>query len=112
MEDMLAKLGLKGAHLLTGLIAGLMGLLFNKRPTTIREKIKAYAVVLSGAMLTGFLTPLVLLKWEWLQGAEYSVAFIVGLFGMGIIEAIFNFISKLKADPLGVGKAIKDMFFR
>ena len=112
MEDLLAKIGLKGAHLLTGLIAGVMGLVFNKRLTTIREKIRAYTIVLSGAILTGYITPLVLLKWEFLIGAEYSVAFVVGLFGMGLIEAIFNFIGRLKADPLGVGKAIKDIFSR
>ena len=110
MEDMLAKLGLKGAHLITGLIAGIMGLIFNKKPVSKKEKIKAYAVVLGGAILTGFLTPLVLLKWEWLLGAEYSVAFVVGLFGMGILETIFNLIGRLKVDPVAVLKSLKDIF--
>jgi hypothetical protein len=108
MDDILMKFGLKTGHLITGLIAGVMGLLFNKRPQNIRQKTRSYFVVLSGAVLTGYLTPLILLKWKWLESAEYSVAFVVGLFGMGVIESIFMLISKAKTDPIGIGKAIKD----
>lgn len=112
MEDILAKLGLKGIHLITGLIAGIMGLLFNKRPQTVRENIRSYMVVLFGAILTGYITPLVLLKFDFLLSAEYSVAFVVGLFGMGVIEGGFKIIESLKKDPLGVISSIKDIFKR
>lgn len=112
MEDMLLKFGIKAGHLITGLVAGLMGLLFNKRPQNFRQKIRSYLVVLSGAVTTGFITPLVLVKWDWLYDAEYSVAFILGLFGMGIIESLFVLVIKLKESPLEVGKAIKEIFRR
>lgn len=112
MDDMLAKLGLKSMHIITGLIAGIMSLLFNKKPKTISEKIKAYSVVIAGALVTGYLTPVILLKWNWLMSVEHSVAFCIGLFGMGIIEALFMLISKLKSNPLEVGKAIRDIFKR
>ena len=109
---MLLKLGIKTGHLITGFIAGLMGLMFNKRPQNFRQKVRSYLIVLSGAIATGFLTPLIFLKWSWLKDAEYSVAFIVGLFGMGIIESLFVLIVKLKNNPLEVGKAIKNIFKR
>ena len=107
---MLAKFGLKSAHIITGLIAGAMGLVFNRRPRTLREKIKAYVVVICGAVLTGYLTPLVILKWEWLSHTEYSVAFIVGLFGMGGVQAMFNLLNRLKANPIPTLKSIREIF--
>lgn len=110
MEDILMKFGVKTGHFITGLIAGIMGLLFNKRPQNFRQKVRSYFVVLSGAVLTAYLTPLVLLKWQFLNEAEYSVAFVVGLFGMGIVESIFMLIVKLKNDPVTVGQAIRDIF--
>ena len=106
------KFGLKTGHLVTGLIAGLMGLLFNKKPQNTRQKFRSYLIVLSGAIATGFLTPLALAKWRWLYDVEYSAAFVIGLFGMGIIESLFVLIIKLKNDPVEVGKAIKDIFKR
>lgn len=112
MEDILLKLGLKAGHLITGLIAGIMGLVFNNRPRSFRQKIRSYFVVVSGAILTGYLTPLVLLKWTFLNGAEYSIAFVVGLFGMGLVESIFVLLNKLKDNPIEVGKALKDLFKR
>jgi len=110
MEDILLKLGLKAGHLITGLIAGIMGFVFNNKPTNFKEKIKSYFVVLSGAILTGYLTPLVLLKWELLNSAEYSVAFVVGLFGMGLVESVFVLINKLKENPVEVGRKLRDIF--
>lgn len=99
MEDLLAKFGIKLAHVITGLIAGSMGLLFNKKVLTRREKIRAYIIVVCGAILTGYLTPLLLVWAEWLQEAEYAVAFLVGLFGMGILEIIFDLIEGAKTNP-------------
>lgn len=110
MEDVLVKFGIKTGHLITGLIAGVMGLLFNKRPQTMRQKIRSYFVVLSGAVLTGYITPLILLKWKWLIGAEYSVAFVVGLFGMGVIETLFIIIKKAKENPISTISSIRDIF--
>lgn len=110
MEDVLLKFGVKTGHLITGLVAGIMGLLFNKRPQTLRAKIRSYIVVLSGAVLTGYITPLILLKWDWLSGAEYSVAFVVGLFGMGVIETGFVIVKKLKENPLDTIKNIRNIF--
>lgn len=107
---MLLKFGIKTGHIITGLIAGVMGLLFNKRPQDLRGKIRSYLVVLSGAIATAFITPLIVVKWSWLLDAEYSVAFVVGLFGMGIIESCFVLLVKLKNDPLSVGKGIKEIF--
>ena len=110
MEDMLLKIGIKAGHLITGLIAGLMGLLFNKKPQNFRQKVKSYLIVVSGAIATGFITPLILVKWDWLMDAEYSVAFVVGLFGMGIIESLFVLVSKIQQDPISIGKAIRNIW--
>jgi len=106
MEDTLAKFGVKGAHLLTGLIAGVMGLIFNNKPRTLKEKIKAYIIVLAGAVLTGYITPLVLIKWDALLSVEHSVAFLVGLFGIGIAQGIFMVVSKFKDNPIGTAKEV------
>ena len=112
MEDVLMKFGIKTGHVITGLLASGIGLIFNKRVHTLREKIRGYFVVICGSILTGYITPLILLKWKWLDSAEYSVAFVFGLFGMGIVESIFLLISKLKENPIQVGKAIRDIFKR
>lgn len=112
MDEILAKMGLKMGHLATGLIAGLMGFMFNKKPSNISEKIRSWVVVFSGAILTGYITPLVLLKWDFLESAEYSVAFVVGLFGMGIVESIFILINTKKNDLPAIIKGIRDIFKR
>lgn len=110
MEEILMKFGVKTGHLITGFIAGLMGMLFNKRPQTFRQRVRAYIVVFFGALLTGYITPAILLKWKWLIDVEYSVAFVVGLFGMGLIESIFVIINKLKNDPLSVIERLKKIW--
>ena len=110
MDDILAKFGLKIPYLITGAIAGVMGMVFNNKPRTTRQKIRSYVVVISGAVLTGYLTPLVFLYWEDLRSAEYSVAFILGLFGMGLIETIFVILNKLKDNPIDVIKSIRNIF--
>lgn len=107
MEEILAKLGLKGVHLLTGLIGSSIALLYGKRIRTWKDKLKAIIIVLSGATVTGYLTPLILIyKPEWV-GAEYSIAFIVGIFGMSIIKDVFNFIYDFGRNPLEYLKMLR-----
>lgn len=112
MEELAMKLGIKLGYVVTGLLGGLMSLMFNKKPRTRLEKIRSYVIVVLGALLTGYITPLILLKWSAFQNVEYSIAFIVGLFGMGITEAIFVLIQKLKTDPIGTITSIKSIFTR
>ena len=108
--DLLVKSGLKGGHFLFGFIAGIVGLMFSQKPDSWRGRLRLFFIFIAGTVTTGVLTPLVLLKWQWLLSAEYSVAFVVGLFGMGLIEAGFRLITKLKQNPLSVLKSLKDIF--
>ena len=87
MEDFFAKIGVKIPHIITGLIAGAIGTLFNARPRTRVEKIKAYLIIASGAVVTAYITPLIVAWKPFFAEVEYSVAFMVGIFGMGILEA-------------------------
>jgi len=112
MEDYLIKFGIKTGHLITGLIAGAMSLVFSQRPRNLREKVRSYFIVIFGSLATAYITPVIVLKWIWLQSVDYSVAFVVGLFGMGLIESIFALLYKFKNNPLAVGKAIKDFFIK
>ena len=100
MEDVLAKMGLKGIHLITGLLGGCIGLIYGKKVRTWRDKLKAVLIVLSGAIVTGYVTPLILVyKPNWI-GAEYSIAFVVGIFGMSIIKDVFSFLYEFGKSPL------------
>ena len=100
MEDMLAKIGIKIGYLVTGFLGGAIALLFGVRPKNWRDKLKAVLFVISGAILTGFVTPLVL-KWapNW-AGVEYSIGFVVGLMGMGILRDIFIVIRDFGKNPM------------
>ena len=97
---MLAKLGLKGVYLLTGLVGSSIALLYGAKIMTWRDKLKAIVFVISGSVVTGFVTPLIIL-WQpnWV-GAEYSIAFVIGIFGMSIIRDIFSFIYDFGKNPL------------
>ena len=100
MEEIFAKLGLKGVHLLTGLMGGSIALLFGRKIKTWRDKLKAVIIVLAGATVTVFVTPLVLVwKPNWI-GAEYSIAFIVGIFGMSVIRDVFSFLYDFGKNPM------------
>jgi len=100
MEEILAKLGIKGVYLITGLIGSSVALLFGRKIKTWKDKLKAIIFVLAGSVVTGFVTPLVLV-WQpnWI-GAEYSIAFVVGIFGMSIIRDLLNFIYDFGKNPL------------
>lgn len=97
-------------HLITGAIAGAIALVFNKYPRTRSEKVKAYSLVCGGAIVTAYLTPALLLWQEWLIGAEYGVAFIIGLFGMGLLEGIYKIIQSFITNPLGIIEQIVNIF--
>ena len=100
MEEFLAKLGVKGVHLFTGLLGSSIALLYGNKVKTWKDKVKAILIVLSGATVTGYVTPLVLLyKPDWIA-AEYSIAFVIGIFGMSIIRDVFNFIYDFGKNPL------------
>ena len=110
--DLLVKSGLKGGHFLFGFIAGVVGLMFSQKPNSWRGRLRMFFIFIAGTLTTGMLTPLVLLKWQWLYTAEYSVAFVIGLFGMGLVEAGFRIITKLKQNPLSVLKSLREVFKR
>lgn len=109
MEEMLAKLGLSLAHLVSGLIGGVVGLIFGKKTVrTAKDKLRAFFVILAGAIVTGYITPLVFMwKPSW-ENAEYSIGFVIGLMGMGVIEGLINLITQFKTSPIDTIKDIKD----
>ena len=108
MEDIFAKLGIKLSHLIIGFLAGGVGLVFNKKPSSKRAKIKIYVIIVSGAILTGFVTPVILLWQTWLTGAEHGVAFLIGIFGMGVIEATLSFLKVFRENPMESINKMKD----
>ena len=107
MEEMLAKLGIKGVYLITGLIGSSVALLFGRKIKTWRDKAKAIVFVLAGSVVTGFITPLVLVWQPNWAGAEYSIAFVVGIFGMSIIRDIFSFIYDFGKNPIEYFKMLR-----
>ena len=107
MEEMLAKLGLKGVYLLTGLAGGAIALLYGGKIMTWKDKLKAVLFVIAGSVVTGFVTPLVIMWHPSWVGAEYSVAFIVGIFGMSVIRAIFVFIYDFSKNPIEYFKMLR-----
>lgn len=100
----------KIGHIITGGIAGAMALIFNKYPRSKREKLKAFAIVFGGAVTTAFLTPLALVYIPVLQKAEYGVAFIIGLFGMGVLEGVYKIMQAFIVDPYGTIVKLKNAF--
>ena len=100
MEELLAKLGIKGVYLITGLIGSSVALLFGRKIKTWRDKLKAVIFVLAGSVVTWFVTPLVLVWHPSWAGAEYSIAFVVGIFGMSIIRDLLNFIYDFGKNPM------------
>ena len=106
MEEILAKFGIKAAHLVTGIIGGAVGLLFGKPRKGIIAKLRAIITVIVGAVVTGYVTPLIFIWKPELETVEHAIAFVVGLFGMGVIEGVFNIISKFKTNPI---ESIRDL---
>jgi len=107
MEEMLAKLGLKSAHLITGLLGGAVGLIFGKQKNTLKGKIRSVGIVFVGAIVTGYVTPLIL-QWkpDW-ENTEHSIGFLVGIFGMGVIEGFINLVTSFKKNPISTIKSFK-----
>ena len=100
MEEWLVKAGVKIGVLCVGLMGGAVALLYGNKIRTWKEKLKAVLIVISGSVVTGFVTPLILIWYHNWIGAEYSIAFIVGIFGMSIIRGVFNFIYDFGKNPL------------
>ena len=98
MESFLAKVGLKAPYLIAGVFGGIFLVYFGGRPKTVREKIKAIITVILSAVATGYLTPLVISVSPDLVTGEYGLAFIIGLFGMGLIHGLLNFINDFIKD--------------
>lgn len=110
MEDFFAKMGVKIPHIITGLIAGAIGTLFNARPRTQWEKIRSYCIIASGAIVTAFVTPLIVAWKPFFADVEYSVAFIVGIFGMGILEGIYKIVQRFNTSPLELLETLKKIW--
>jgi len=107
VEELLAKLGLKSAHLITGFLGGAVGLVFGKQKTTFKGKLRSIGIVVIGAVVTGYVTPLIL-EWKpnW-ENTEYSIGFLVGIFGMGVIEGFINLVNSFRKNPISTIKSIK-----
>lgn len=111
MEEILVKYGLKSAHLITGLIGGAVSLFFGKRKAvTMRDKLKSVMFVIVGAVVTGYSTPIILKANPSWSDNEHGIAFVIGLFGMGIVEGAFTVVNEYKKHPLDIIKKIRDSF--
>lgn len=107
MEELLAKLGLKLAHLITGFLGGAIGLIFGKRQKTPLGILRSILTVFVGAIVTGYLTPFILtIKPHW-EDVEHSIGFLVGIFGMGIIEGFMNLVNSFTKNPIKTIKSFK-----
>ena len=108
MEDFFVKIGLKIPHIITGVLAGLVGLIFGERATkTFKDKVKITLIVIVGAIMTGYFTPLIFLwkpRWE---SVEHSIAFVIGLLGMGVVEGILNIINRFSKHPIKTVREVK-----
>ena len=101
MEDFLFKTGVKISHFIVGFLAGIITLIFNKRLFTLKDRIRAFVVIASGAIVTAFVTPLMIVWQPFLQPAEHGIAFLIGLFGMGTIQSLLSFLVAFTNDPKG-----------
>lgn len=107
MKTEMAMDEFKIGHAITGILAGAISLLFNKYPRTRVEKFRAFFIVAGGAVTTAFLTPLLLAYFKWMENAEYGVAFILGLFGMGVLEGIYKVVQAFVVNPIETLEKIK-----
>lgn len=109
--DLLSKLGLKLTHMIPALIGGALAIIFGRKRPTFRDKIKAVFIVIFGAIATGYITPIILAwKPNW-ESVEHSIGFVVGIFGMGLIEGLLNILKKFINNPLGTLKELKEMIY-
>ena len=111
MEDFIAKLGLKIPHIIAGIFGGVFIVFFGQRPRTLRDRIGAFTTVILSAVATGYLTPLILsVHPAWITG-EHGIAFVVGLFGMGVIHGTLNIVNKFVTDGIATIKSIRSIWF-
>lgn len=119
MEYETMKALFKSGNIIAAIFGSSIAMFFSKRPTTLRDWVRSVFTFLFGVISTGFLTPLIVFYFteidvKWIVEAEYSVAFVVGLLSMGVIELIFTFLNKLIKNPKQVFLDIKDFipFFK
>lgn len=102
---------IKTPLLIIGAIGGALSVLFGTdKPRTVKEYLKATLFVLAGAIITNFLTPLIIHLMPSLDGLEHAIAFVFGLFGIGVVKALFNLIELLQNDFFGTLKNIRNIF--
>lgn len=104
--DFFAKLFTKAPLIIAGLIGGALAVLLGKKRSTIREKFFAIVIVLLSTFVTWYVTPIILLWLPTLETVEHSVGFVVGIFGIGIIEGLLNLVKKFTLNPL---QTLKDL---
>ncbi len=101
----------KVPYLIVGAIGGAISIVFgDKKPKTLREYTKASAFIMAGAIITNFLTPLAIKIVPLLDGVEHGTSLIIGLFGIGMAQALFKVLNDLKTDFYGTIRKLKDMF--
>lgn len=104
---------IKAPLIIIGAIGGALSVLFGtQKPRTVKEYLKATSFIFAGAIITNFLTPLSIHLMPSLAGLESAVAFIVGLFGVGVVKALFGVVSMLSSDFFGTVKKFKEIFFK
>ncbi len=112
MEEILTKIGLKLGHVIIGLLGGAIALVFGHKRPTFRGKVRAVFIVILGAIATGFITPAILTLHPLWVNLEHAIAFVVGIFGMGLIEALLNLVTKFKDSPINTISDIWNIIFR
>lgn len=91
---------IKSGNLIAAIFGSAIAMFFSKKPTTLRDWVRSVFAFLFGVAATSFLTPFIIFYCnnkdiEWIVDIEYSVAFIVGLLSMGIIELILTLLNRL-----------------
>lgn len=101
----------KVPYLVVGSIGGAVSIMLGEnKPKTLREYFKSTALVLSGAVITNFLTPFSIKLLPILEGVEHGAGLVIGLFGIGVVSALLKVTKDLRTDFWGTLKKAKDLF--
>lgn len=100
MDDIFIKGGLRFAHFLIGLVgAGLVVVIGGQtNEWTLRKVINSLLIMIGGATVTMFGTPIIVHLIHW-DGLEYSVAFFIGILGMGITKGLLQIVVDFSKNP-------------
>lgn len=110
--DLLSKFGLKLIHIIPALIGGIIAVLFGRKNRTTKEWFQSVFVIVIGSVATGYITPIILAWQPQWESVEHSIGFVVGIFGMGVIEGLLNIVKKFIMNPLATLKEAKDVFMK